>query len=189
VASQGGYHVTLCNADEDPQKEKGYLEELYKRKVDGIILSATGKNLSLVKKLIRSGMPIVLVDRKIDKLDTTQVVVDNKEGAYEAVKHLIKLGYQRIGVINGIKGIWTSEQRFAGYLDALEESELKIKPELIKYGDFRVEGSKKAMVEFLGMKNPPEAVFVTNEAMTTGALLAMKEKMMIPSGHLLSNHH
>ena len=176
VASQGGYHVTLCNADEDPQKEKGYLEELYKRKVDGIILSATGKNLSLVKKLIRSGMPIVLVDRKIDKLDTTQVVVDNKEGAYEAVKHLIKLGYQRIGVINGIKGIWTSEQRFAGYLDALEESELKIKPELIKYGDFRVEGSKKAMVEFLGMKNPPEAVFVTNEAMTTGALLAMKEK-------------
>jgi len=176
VTSQNGYNVTLCNSDEDPQKEKEYLEELYRRKVDGIILSATGKNVSFLKKLIRGGMPVVLVDRKLEEIDTIQIVVDNKWGAYEAVEHLIKLGYRRIGVINGLREIMTSEERFSGYCQALKEKGLSVEKELIKHADFRMEKGKKVMLEFLGMRNPPEAVFVTNEAMTTGALLALREK-------------
>ena len=181
VASQSGYNVTLCNSDESSEKERGYLEELYKRKVDGIIISPTNKNIAYIKKIIREGIPVVLVDRKIDEIDTTQVVVDNEWGSYEAVKHLINLGYRRIGVINGLKGIRTSDERFAGYRKALEESGLKIEPQLVKYGDFRMEKGKKAMIEFLKMKNIPEAVFVTNEVMTIGALLALREnRVKIP---------
>jgi DNA-binding LacI/PurR family transcriptional regulator len=176
VASQSGYNVTLCNSDEDPQKEKKYLEELYRRGVDGIILSATGKNLTFLKKLTRGGMPVVLVDRRLNEIDTIQIVVDNKWGAYEAMEHLIKLGYRRIGVINGLRGIMTSEERFSGYCQALEENGFKVDPELVKYGDFRMEKGKQAMLEFLEMKSPPEAIFVTNEVMTTGALLALREK-------------
>jgi len=175
VANQNGYHVTLCNSDEDSEKEREYIEELYKRKVDGIIISPTSRNIAYLKKNMRSGIPVVLVDRRIDEIDTAQIVVDNEWGSYEAVKYLISLGYRRIGVINGLQGIRTSEERFAGYRRALEESRIKIDPHLIKYGDFRMEGGKKAMLGFLGMKNIPEAVFVTNEVMTTGALLALKE--------------
>lgn len=176
VARQNGYHVSLCNSDENPEKEKEYLEELFRRKVDGVILSATGKNLSFLRKIIRSGVPVVLVDRKIDEIETTQIVVDNEWGAYEAVEHIIKLGYRRIAVINGLSGIMTSEERFSGYCKALKENGLSVEKELIKYADFRMEKGKKVMLEFLGMKNPPEAVFVTNETMTTGALLALREK-------------
>jgi len=175
VANQNGYHVTLCNSDEDPEKEREYLEELYKRRVDGIIISPTSRNIAYVKKIMRSGIPVVLVDRRIDGIDTAQIVVDNEWGSHEAVKYLINLGYRRIGVINGLQGIRTSEERFAGYQRALEEGGIKIDPNLIKYGDFRMKKGGKAMVEFLRMKNIPEAVFVTNEVMTTGALLALKE--------------
>jgi len=175
VANQSGYHVTLCNSDEDPQKEREYLEELYKRRVDGIIISPTNKNIAYIKKIMRSGIPVVLVDRKIDEIDTTQILVDNEWASYEAVKHLINLGYRRIGAINGVKEIRTSEERFAGYKKALRESDIKIDPQLIKYGNFRMENGKEAMVELLKMKKPPDAVFVANETMTTGALLALKE--------------
>jgi len=176
VASQNGYHVILCNSDEVPQKEKEYLEELYERKVDGIILSATGKTLTFLRKLTREGMLFVFIDRKINGIDTTQIVVDNRWGAYEAVEHLIKLGYRRIGVINGLRGIMTSEERFSGYCKALEGNGLALDQKLVKYGDFRMEKSKKAMLEFLEMNKAPEAIFVTNEPMTTGALLALREK-------------
>ena len=175
VASQNGYNVTLCNSDEDSQKEREYLEELYKRKVDGIIVSATGKNTAYLKRLIRGGTPVVLVDRRLKEIDTIQVVVDNEWGAYEAIEHLIKLGYRRIGVINGLSGIMTSEERFSGYLKALRESGLPVDEELIKYGDFRMEKGKEAMLKFLKMGRPPQAIFVTNEVMTTGALLALRE--------------
>jgi len=181
VANQNGYNVTLCNSDEDPDKESEYLKVLYGRKVDGLIISATGKNTVYLKKLIRAGMPVVLLDRGIKDIETTEVLIDNREGAYRAVNHLISLGHKRIGIINGIRGIMTTEERFEGYRKALQENGIPLEDELIKYGDFRVEKGKEAMEEFIKMANSPTAIFVSNETMTTGALLALKEnKVKIP---------
>ena len=181
VANQNGYNVTLCNSDEDPDKEIEYLKVLYGRKVDGLIISPTGKNTAYLKKLIRAGMPVVLLDRGIKDIETTEVLIDNREGAYRAVNHLICLGRKRIGIINGIRGIMTSEERFEGYRKALQENGIPLEDELIKHGDFRIEKGKEAMEEFIKMANPPSAIFVSNETMTTGALLALKEnKVNIP---------
>jgi len=175
VANQSGYSVILCNSDEDPKKERSYLSALYERGVDGLIVSPSTGNYSYLKKLSRGGMPLVLVDRKIRGLAVPTVIVDNEAGSYEAVNYLISSGHRRIGIITGLKGVTTSEERLAGYKRALKENGLPVDEKLIKEGDYRREKAKEAALEFLRMKNPPTALFVCNEPMTSGALLALRE--------------
>lgn len=175
VASQSGYGLVLCNTDEDPEKENKYLKVLVGRSVDGLIISVSGKNTYL-KKLVRAGLPVVLLDRRVEDLETTQLVVDNESGAYEAVTHLIRLGHRRIGIINGLANIQTTEERFNGYKRALQDNHIQLDPQLIKYGDFKMTKAKEVTKEFLDMKNSPTALFVGNEAMITGVLLALKER-------------
>ncbi len=181
VANQSNYSVILCNSDEDLIKEREYLSALCERGVDGLVISPSPGNDSYLKKLTRGGTPIVLVDRRIKDLRVPMVIVDNESGAYEAVSYLISLGHRHIGIITGLKGTTTSEERLAGYKKALNEHHLPQDPELIKAGDYRREKAKEAAEEFLRMKNPPTALFVSNEPMTNGVLLALREnKVKIP---------
>lgn len=181
VASQSGYSVILCNSDEDTVKERDYLLALYERNVDGLIISPSTGNHSYLKKLARGGMPLVLVDRGVRGLKVSTIIVDNEAGSYEAVNYLMSLGHRRIGIITGLKGVTTSEERLAGYKKALEENHISLEPELIKEGDYRSEKAQKAGGDFIRMKHPPTALFVSNEPMTSGVLLALKEnKVKIP---------
>ena len=181
AASQSGYSVILCNSDEDPAKEREYLSVLYERSVDGLIISPSTGNHSYIKKLARGGMPLVLVDRRIRGLEVPSITVDNEAGSYEAVSYLIGLGHRRTGIITGLRRVMTSKERLAGYKRALEENGLPLGEDLIKEGDYRKEKAQKVTQEFLRMKNPPTALFVCNEPMTSGALLALREnKVKIP---------
>jgi len=181
VASQSGYSVILCNSDEDPVKERGYLLALYERNVDGLIVSPSTGNHSYLKKLSRGGMPLVLVDRKIRGLKVPTVIVDSQTGSYEATNYLISLGHRRIGIITGLKGITTSEERLAGYKKALKENHIPLDPELIKEGNYRREKTRKVAQDFIRMKHSPTALFVCNEPMTSEALLVLREnKVKIP---------
>lgn len=175
VARENGYNVILCNSDENLQKETEYLRVVYEKRVDGLIVSMSAKNNNYLKKLIRGGLPVVLLDRGPKEIKAPKVIVDNLSGAYEAVNHLIKLGRRRIGVINGIAGVSTSDERFEGYKRALKDNDILIDPELVKYGEFNMEKARQVAQQFIKMTHPPAALFVTNEVMTTGTLLALNE--------------
>src|SRR5665648_79620 len=97
TANKFGYHTILCNGDENPEKELNYLKVLKSNRVDGIILIPTGKNSEYVQRLINSRTKVVLLDRLIEGVDCDAVLVDNTNGAYKAVKHLIDQGYSKIG--------------------------------------------------------------------------------------------
>ena len=126
-------------------------------------------------------MSLVLVDRTVRGLKVSTVLVDNEASSYEAVNYLISLGHRRIGVITGLKGVTTSKERLAGYKRALEENHISLEPELIKEGNYRREKAQEVAGDFIRMKNPPTVLFVCNEPMTSGALLALREnKVKIP---------
>lgn len=176
VASKSGYHLVLCNTDEDPVKEQEYLAALYERNVDGLIVSPSPKIHNYLKKMAKGGMPLVLIDRSVHGLNVPTITVDNEIGAYNAVTYLISQGHKRIGIITGLKGIMTSEHRFAGYKKALEENRIPLDENLIQAGDFRRDKAYDAVGRLLDQKKRPTALFVSNETMSLGALLALEER-------------
>jgi len=175
TANKFGYHTILCNGDENPEKELEYLKVLKSNRVDGIILTPTGKNSEYVQNLINSRTKVVLLDRLIEGVDCDAVLVDNTNGAYKAVKHLMDQGYRKIGIVDGYLDRTTGAERLRGYLQAIEEAGIAKDNSLIKIGNFKKESGKKLTKELLEQSNRPEAIFTTNIDMSMGALIAIKE--------------
>ncbi|TYT24398.1 LacI family transcriptional regulator [Dictyoglomus thermophilum] len=171
------YNLILCNSDEDVEKEKNYIEVLFSRRVDGLIItpsksSETRENLDLFRE---KNIPIVLVDRKIEGLEEDVVLADNIEGTYEAISYLVSLGHKRIGIITGPLDTTTGCERLEGYLKALEDKGIKKDDNLIYEGDFKEEGGYKGVEALLNINNPPTAIFTSNNLMALGALKKITE--------------
>ena len=141
---------------------------------EAIILVAPRVEDSVLQEL-NSKIPLILVDRKIDDEEIIQVYLDNAAGAYSAVKHLLDLGHRRIGFVMGPENVPNSHRRKAGYIDALKEYGLEFDPELEFQGEFKVETGKEAFEKFVTMKDPPTAVFNSNDLMAFGFVIAARD--------------
>ncbi len=176
-----GYSVILCNTDDDPQKEKSYIDVLLAKKVEGIIFISTVVESNNLEKTMEFGLPIVVVDRDINEINSDIVLVDNSIGGFKATQYLIELGHRRIACIGGPSPITPSAQRAAGYKQALQEAGIPVDPTLLVFGDFRYESGNKAMRELLALPQPPTAVFASNDMMALGAIQAVNDQgMKIP---------
>ncbi len=109
------------------------------------------------------------------------VVGDNIAGAMLAVEHLLQSGYCRVGCIAGPLSATTGSERLQGYRRALEQTATAIDESLVRVADFREQGGYEAMKGLLEQETRPDAVFVSNNRMTAGALRAIEEaKLAIP---------
>ncbi|MEM2367839.1 MAG: LacI family DNA-binding transcriptional regulator [Candidatus Bathyarchaeia archaeon] len=171
AALANGYSVIVCNSDEDPQKEDIYIRALQRRRIDGLLIVPTcsAPNSALIN-LVKQRIPFVFVDRKVKGIEAPAVLSDNAGGAYLATRHLIEKGHRRIGIVLGIPGTTTAEERFAGYYQALMEAGIPYRKELVVWGEYRVEGGRKAASQLISLRSPPTAIFSTNNLMTVGAL-------------------
>lgn len=170
VAYKNKYALIMCNFAQDETKEKLYLDILQSESIDGLIAAPTHEHDQEVSNLVRTGLPIVCVDRGLMDVDVDVVLVENQKGAYMAVDYLAKKGYKRIAYISGIPKIPSSRDRERGYRDALEQNNLIYDKELIRYGDSRHESGVKLCADLLKLPDPPDAIFTGNNLITLGAL-------------------
>jgi LacI family transcriptional regulator len=173
VAYSNGYTLILCNSDEDPSKERMYIDIVLAERVAGVIISPVSERDNYSKVLVKAGVPVVAVDRTMLDLDIDAVVVDNVGGAYHAVRHAIGRGHRRIGFIGGPTRATTGRERLAGYTRALTEHGITVDQELIRIGDFKQQSGFEMALLLLGLGNPPTAIFAANNLMTLGALDAI----------------
>lgn len=181
VAFKSKYVMMICNTDENPEKEKFFVESMLSEKVSGIIVVPTTGNAELYKKLTSDGFPIVMIDRRQKNLNIDTVSINNEAGSFQAVQLLIQNGHKRIGIIKGIKGLSNTEERFEGYRKALKEAGIKLSDELITYGNYVESGGREATKKLLSLKKRPTAIFSTNNLMTLGCLKELyKQQISIP---------
>ncbi len=175
VASANDYNVIICNTDEDKDKEQRYLRVLLAKRIDGLIIAPTGFRSPLLETMQAAGIPIVLVDRSVEGMNLPIIKVDNETGAYEAVSHLIEDGHSRIGIITGLAQVSTTQERYLGYERALREHGLAVRSDWVKAGYSKREGGWRAAWDLLQLQDRPTAIFSTNNVMTLGALMALRE--------------
>ena len=170
-----GYTLLLSNSDDSAVKEELYLRLFLAKRVDGIILAKAPGRLraDLGAALAAAHIPVTLLLRVEPGGQRDAVVLDDKEAAYEGVAHLLRLGYRRIGIIVGARGVSTSRRRLEGCRQALREAGLSAEPSLVHEGDFRVESGYAAGLDLL--KKKPEAVFISNYLMAVGFMRALRQ--------------
>lgn len=170
------YAVILCNSDENPNKERFYLEVLRSESVDGIILPPIHQFGEEIENLIDLGIPIVCVDRKLMRKNVDTVVIGNEKGGYDAVSHLVELGHKKIAILTSSLQFSSFHERQKGYERALKENGIEIDKRLIKEGDPRSLDIARSLTEgLLNLEEPPTAIFATNNLMTLGALEALNK--------------
>ncbi|MGX6442416.1 LacI family DNA-binding transcriptional regulator [Neobacillus sp. K501] len=169
---KGGYHLIFASSDENPKKEKEMLKVLFEKRVDSIVLATAGENDELIKRIKFSGVPIILIDRKIKniELELDYVIEDNEEGAYQLTSYLIHKGHKRIGVVNGSLSVSSGHERYLGYKKALLIHGLHESPDLIYCGNFTQGDGYYAAEKFLSLREPPTAIISFNNTMAFGVL-------------------
>lgn len=175
VLRSHGYATIVCDCRTDRKLEQEAVEFLIRRRVDGIInmpVDVEGKHL---RKFQKTGKPIVLIDRRIQGISCDSVLVDNRKAAEDAVQCFIKNGHRNIGIIGGPEGIFTAQERLAGYSKALKEAGIPIRGSLIFHGDYTIQGGVRGLEELVRSNPDMTAVFVTNYEMTMGAMIGVNE--------------
>jgi LacI family transcriptional regulator len=178
-----GYHVIVCATDEEPELEREYLNVLMKQRAAGVIAVPTGENIEHWQKAIKLGTKIVFVDREIEGLSENDVIlVDNEQGASEAVEHLINLGHRRIGIITGPLSTTTGRGRLEGYLKTLRKHDIPISDELIKVVSFKGESGVQAAIALLDIPDRPTAIFAANNALAEATIHVLRQRhLRIPT--------
>ena len=169
-----GYATIVCDCRTDKKIEQDAVEFLIRRRVDGIINMPVDETGAHLKKFYKTGKPIVLIDRKLQGIPCDSVLVDNKKAA-EDVQHFIERGHRDIGIIGGPSGIFTAEERLAGYCTALENAGISIRNSLVYRGDYTIQGGVRGLEELVRNNPDMTAVFVTNYEMTMGAMIGVNE--------------
>ncbi len=180
-ASEAGYTVIYCNTDESVSKEKMYLQMLSERRVDGVLLVPAQSGFDSVAFIKKQEIPIVILDRRISDLHTDIVRCDSEGGAYELTRLLISLGHREIGIINGPRGVSTSEDRLNGFRKALSEAGIEKNTKWEYYGEFTQSSGYELTTKIMAKSQKPTALFATNNFITYGALKALQElKIRVP---------
>ena len=175
VLRSHGYATIVCDCRTDRKLEQEAVEFLIRRRVDGIINMPVDEEGKHLRKFQKTGKPIVLIDRRIQGISCDSVLVDNRKAAEDAVQCFIKNGHRNIGIIGGPEGIFTAQERLAGYSKALKEAGIPIRGSLIFHGDYTIQGGVRGLEELVRSNPDMTAVFVTNYEMTMGAMIGVNE--------------
>jgi LacI family transcriptional regulator len=178
-----GYRAFLCSAEEDPDKESAYLEMLLRQRVDGVILVPTGRSLINVERLLRTRIPLVLVDRDLPALQVDRVLSDNLGGGYQIARHLLDLGHQRIAVIGAEPHSESMARRLAGVRQALGEAGIKPTEESLASGKGEQFQLGSSTTQRLARQpHRPTAVIALTDMLAVGALHgAVKAGLQLPA--------
>jgi LacI family transcriptional regulator len=169
------YALLVCNTAEILEREVHYLDILIRQRVDGIIAAATSQRWDILAQAEVQHTPVVFVDRSFEGLGGAFVGVDNKRGAYLGTRHLIECGHRQIGILAGFQRLSTMRERLAGFRQALQESDIPLPEEWVVTSALSIEGGREAMRQILTLPERPTAVFLNNNLLSLGALLAIRE--------------
>ncbi len=170
VIHEHDYALVLSNSDEDAERQRMALNTFQTEDVDGVIVPPVSLDDPAVRKLAETSTPLVCVDRGMQNLRVDTISSANRQGAYDAVTHLIELGHERIAFIGGIGEVSTAIERREGYKAALRDHDLPVDDSLIKEGEPHRERGKAHTEALLKRRQSPTALFTGNNLATLGAL-------------------
>ena len=186
VCAEYGYRLYLRHCEGDPQREAAALRDALEDQVGGILVyPAEGRgDLDAYDQVLRSGTPLVMIDRYRPELACDAVVADNFAAGRELTNALIETGNTAIATLWDETEATSVRDRLAGHVHALREHGLPVRPELTvlrRYRDLPADRRRERLAELLGGERPPTVLLCAN-----GFVLAAAAEDLLALGRQVS---
>jgi len=172
-AQRLGFGVLIGNTARNPDREAALARQFQTGAVDGLVLLTGHKPPDI------PATRLVGVSEHIADPAVAMVSIDNRAAAREAVAYLLALGHRKIAHIGGPAGNILTQQRYAGFLDAMGG---QVDPARVQFGDYSIASGEAAMHTLLN--TTPTAVFCSNDEMAIGAIRAARANRLSVPGDL-----
>ena len=170
----GRFSIVIAEADLRHRSYEEVGAMLVSRQVDGLILLATllPFGARLEDMVGERRLPIVLgcesISHELEGLPS--VHIDNHQAAFEATRHLIDLGHERIGFISGPRDSLLTQDREQGFRAAMKEASLPVREPFVRSAEVTTEGGVSGASALLALAERPTAIFCSSDEMALGAL-------------------
>lgn len=171
IASERGYLVLTADAQNDPELEHRAIRSFFAHRVAGLIIAPVGNDLGYLANEARFGSAIVFVDSPPPGLGESMdsVTTTNAASTRSGIEHLLAKGRRRIAYLGHPRSGSGAEERWAGYVAALEAAGIAVDPTLVRDNLVSEEDARRAADDLLPSA-APDAVFVDNNRLCTGLL-------------------
>jgi LacI family transcriptional regulator, repressor for deo operon, udp, cdd, tsx, nupC, and nupG len=172
--SEAGYDILLYDIGSGESRGRFFAKMPLRKRVDAVVaLLIPNDHEATVLQSLRVPVAILGASRPgFASLGANDVLT-----AATAVRHLINLGHQKIGMIgagNTPEDLVSPRERRAGYLLALSEAGIDFDPQLEQNGDYTALGGERAMDLLLAAPTRPTAVFAQSDEMAIGAMKSIR---------------
>ncbi|RIJ77400.1 LacI family transcriptional regulator [Nakamurella silvestris] len=182
AAAERGLIVTIASSGGDPDHEVRLMETLRRQRVTSVILagsrfSADDSNRWLAEEaagIRAAGGRVALIGRR--QFPASVIEIDNYGGAADLARSLWAQGYRSYLVLAGPDSLVTSEDRVAGFRDALAELGYQLPDENVISSMFSRDGGYAAMSAALDEGMEAECLFAVNDVMAIGAIAALRDR-------------
>ena len=186
VLAASGYHLMICQTHERYENEVAAVQTLINARVNAIVLSISLETTTHdhIRALRDIGIELFFFDRIIKDINAGSVVVDDRLGAYQNVKHLLDQGYRKIMHVAGADHITIYKARREGYMDAMAEAGIEVPGEWIIERPLVLEGGESAFQTCIDSSIGPDAFFCAGDFAALGVMQAALNKGLSVPGDL-----
>ena len=174
AAARAGYSLLLADTHDEAGEELRAMSNLLSRRVEAIVLAPSPEPAGALQYARQRGVPVVLIDRFV-KADVDQIGTENIQATAGLVDHLASLGHRRIGMISGLEGLSTTEERLAGFRLGLRRNNLSLDRRCVLSGGSSSGPAENALHALLARAERPTALVVGNNSMTIGVMRGARD--------------
>ncbi len=169
------YHLTLMVTNFEPERERKCFQLLFRQQLDGLILMPTfwNKLPEEMAVLAERGSPAVFLPAV--KGGTDWINSDIRGGSEKLMDHLLSLGHQRIGFVNGVARRELTATRYTVYCEKIDAAGLAFDASLVQHCGPTMQDGFESTSVLLDLANPPTAIWTINDVLAVGALRAVHE--------------
>nr|WP_295883810.1 LacI family DNA-binding transcriptional regulator [uncultured Devosia sp.] len=175
--AEHGIAIFMCNATDDPAREKQHLDQLLGKRIDGLLV--TGRRMDKRPPVAVPGqtMPVIYVFSQADDPEALCLLPDDYGGALLGVQHLAGIGRKRIAHVTGPESFEAVALRHRGYRDALAAAGLHEIDGYYLNGKWSEAWGREAVASlFDGKAEVPDALFCGNDQIARGVTDALRER-------------
>jgi LacI family transcriptional regulator len=174
VISASGYNLIIAGSGGNVEKERAIINSLLEMRIAGLVMACIDKKPDRLNICDSMGIPVVLIDRKVEAINVSQILWNDYVGSCQLTKHLIDYGHKDIAIVNVSLQNNNGLKRLEGFKRALKDANQNCPEEYISRSNFTEEDAYEYVINLFRNFKPPTAIFCANNIMLNGTLAAMR---------------